>query len=79
MNFFCKFFLFFNKSVDKSFLDDYFYLLLSLKLFSRKKSVLLKLSHLISLLPRLDQSNEVHVAASWWALIIKRRCDVVPL
>ena len=32
-----------TKSVDKSFLEGYFYLLLSLKLFSRKKSALLKL------------------------------------
>ena len=32
-----------TKSVGKSFLDGYFYLLRSLKLFSRKKSALLKL------------------------------------
>ena len=80
MNFFGKFFFkFLTKSVDKSFLDSYFYLLLSLKQFSRKKSVLLKLTHLITLLPRLDQSNEIYFVASWWALIIKARCNVVPL
>ena len=35
------------------------------------KSVLLKLPHLITILSRLDQSNKVHFAASWWAFIIK--------
>ena len=68
-----------TKSVDQWFLDGYFYLLLSLKLFSRKKSVLLKLPHLITPLPRLDESKEIYFAASWWALIIKVRCNVVPL
>ena len=80
-NFFCSFFFFFKfltKSVHKSFLDGHFYLLLSFKLFSRK-FVLLKLTHLITLLPRLDQSNEIYFAGSWWALIIKGRCNVVPL
>ena len=42
------FFKFLTGSVDQSLLDDYFYLLLSLKLFSQKKSVLLKLPHLIN-------------------------------
>ena len=74
------FFFFFEliKSVDQSFLDGYFYFLLSLKLFSRKKSVLLTLPHLITPLPKLDQSNKIYFAASWWALIIKGRCNVVP-
>ena len=81
MNFFGRFFFFhFRQKVSTNhFLDGYFYLLLSLKLFSRKKSVLLKLSHLITLLPRLDQSSKIYFAASWWALIIKARCNVVPL
>ena len=80
MSFFCRvFFKFLTKSVDQSFLDGYFFLLLSLKLFSRKKSVLLKLPHLITPLPRLDQSKEIYFAASWWALIIKGRCNVAPL
>ena len=69
MKFFCGFFF--------SFLYGYFYLLLSLKLFSEKKSLSLKLTNLIVLLPRLDQSNEIHFAASWWALIIKGRCNTL--
>ena len=77
MNFFCRFFKILTKSVDQSFLNSYFYLLLSLKLFSRKKSVFLKLPHLITLLPRLDQSNEICFAASWWSLSIKGWCNVV--
>ena len=48
-------------------------------MFSRKKSALLKLFHLITLLPRLDQSNEIYFAASWWALIIKGICNAAPL
>ena len=28
-----------------------------------------------TLLPKLDQSNEIHFAASWWALIISGRCN----
>ena len=28
-----------------------------------------------TLLPILDQSNEIHFAASWWALIISGRCN----
>ena len=75
--FFCRVFFFLN-CVDQSFLDGYFYFLLSLKLFSRKKSVLLTLPHLITPLPKLDQSNKIYFAASWWALIIKGRCNVVP-
>ena len=69
MNFLCKFFFFFQfltKSVDQPLSDGYFYLLLSLKLFSQKKSVLFKLPHLIILLPRLGWSNEIHFAVSWW-------------
>ena len=68
------FFKFWTKSVD-----GYFYLLFSLEMYSRKKSALLKLSHLITPFPILDQSNEIYFAASWWALIIKGRCNVVPL
>ena len=80
MTFFCSFFFkFLTKSVDKSFLYGYSYLLISLKLFSRKKSVSLKLTHLITFLPWLDQSNEIYFAASWLALIIQGRCNVVPL
>ena len=45
--------------------------------FHRRKSVLLKLYHLITLLLRLDQSSEIHFAASWWALIIKGRCNTL--
>ena len=71
------FFLVLTKSVDQSLLDGYFHLLLSLKLFSEKKSVLLKLTPLITLLPRLHQSNEIHFVASWWALIIKGRCNTL--
>ena len=41
------------------------------------ENVLLKLPHLITLLPRLDQSNEIHFAASWWALIINGRCNTL--
>ena len=74
---FAGFLKFLTKSVDQSFLNSYFYLLLSLKLFSRKKSVFLKLPHLITLLPRLDQSNEICFAASWWSLSIKGWCNVV--
>ena len=61
MNFFCRFFffLFFAKSVDQSLLDVYFYLLLSLKLFPQKRSVLLKLHYSITLLRRLDQSKDI--------------------
>ena len=55
----------------------YFYLLLSLKLLSQKKSVLLKLPHLITVLSRLDQSNQIHFAASWWAIIIKGRSNTL--
>ena len=65
---------FLTKSVDQSLLDGYFYLFISLKLISVKKSVLLKQPHLITFLPKLDQFNEIHFAASWWALI-KERCD----
>ena len=38
---------------------------------------ILKLPHLITLLPRLHQSNEIHFVASWWALIIKGRCNTL--
>ena len=62
-----------TKSVDQSLLDSYF----SLKLFSQKKPVLLKLSHLITLLQRLDQSNEIYFAVSWLAFIIKGRCNTL--
>ena len=49
MNFFCTlFFSFLTNCVDQSLLDGYFYLLLSLKLLSQKKPVLLKLPHLIN-------------------------------
>ena len=68
------FFNIFDKKCRPIILYGYFYWLFSLKLFSEKKSVLLKLPHLNTLLPRLDQSNEIHFAASWWALIIKGRC-----
>ena len=61
------FFLFLKKSVNQPLLDGWFYLLLSLKLFSQKKFVLLKLPHLITLLLRL--------ATSWWSLIIEGRCN----
>ena len=37
-----------TKSVDQSLIDGNFYLMLSLKLFSLKKSFLLKLPHLIT-------------------------------
>ena len=48
------------------------------RLFSQVfKTVLLKLPHLITLLPGLDKSNEIHFAASWWALIIKGRCNTL--
>ena len=68
MNFCCRFFFkFLTKSVGQSLLGGYFYLLLSLKFISQKKSVLLELPHLITLLPRLNQSNEIYLAASWWA------------
>ena len=77
MNFFCKFFLNLTESVDQSLLDGLLYLLPSLKLFSEKKSVLLKLPHLITLLPRLHQSNEIHFVTSWWALITKGRCNTL--
>ena len=30
-----------------------------------------------TLLPILDQSNEIHFAASWWALIISGRCNTL--
>ena len=53
------FLIFLTKSVDQSLSDGYFYLLLSLKLFLQKKSVLLELPHLITLLPRLYQSNKI--------------------
>ena len=76
-NFFRMFFFIFEKSVDQSLLDDFFYLLLSLKLFSQKKPVLLKLSHLITLVRWLDQSNEIHFASSWPLLIIKGRCNTL--
>ena len=69
------FFLIFDKK--SRLLDGYFYLLLSLKLLSEKKSNLLKLPPLITLLPKLDQSNEIHFAASWWALINKGRCNTL--
>ena len=42
-----------------------------------REKVLLKLPHLITFLLRLDQSNETHFAASWWALIIKGRCNTL--
>ena len=63
-----------TKSFEQSLLDGYFYLMLLLKLFPQKKSILLKLPHVITFLPRLAQSNEIHFAASWWAVIIKGRC-----
>ena len=62
------FFKFLTKSVDQSLLDGYVYLLLSLKLFS---------PHLTTLLPGLDQSNEIHFATSWWALVIKGRSNTL--
>ena len=64
-------------------------LLFSLKLFSQKKSVLLTLTHLITLLPypkiiyrgtinnMLDQSNEINYAAFCWALILKGICNTI--
>ena len=63
MNFCCRFFLNFWQKVSA----NHFYSLLSLKFISQKKSVLLELPHLITLLPRLNQSNEIYLAASWWA------------
>ena len=66
-----------TKSVDQSVLEGYFYSLLSLKLFSQNLFVLLKLLHLITPILRLDQSNKIHFATSWWALIIKGRCNTL--
>ena len=58
---------FLTKSVDKHFIDGYFYLLLSLKLFSRKKSF------------TEIWSIQRNLLSCWWTLIIKGRCNVVPL
>ena len=80
MNFFGRFFFSFStKSVDKSFFRWLLLFIAFTQAVFTKKSVLLKLSHLITLLPRLDQSSKIYFAASWWALIIKARCNVVPL
>ena len=88
MNFFCRAFLNFWQKVSTS----HFFrclLLFSLKLFSQKKSVLLKLTRLITLLPYpkimyrgtinniLDQSNEINYTASCWALILKGICNTI--
>ena len=42
------------------------YLIIHSYCFQQKKSVLLKLPHLIILLPRLDRSNEIHFSTSHW-------------
>ena len=70
---FAGFFLVFGKkSLSMAF--SYSYLFLLLIWLSVKMVILLKLPHLITFLPRLDQSNETHFTASWWA-IIKERYD----
>ena len=78
VNFFCKFFLIFDKKCRPIiFRWILLFVTFTQVVFREKVCVLLKLPHLnlITLLRRLDQSNEIHFTASWSALIIKRRSN----
>ena len=78
MNFFCSFFLIFDKKYRPIITYRWRYFIYCFQSsFSQKKSVLLKLPNLITLLSRLDQSNKIHFAVSWWVLIVKRRSNTL--
>ena len=73
MNFFCRFlfFIFDKKCRPITFKWLLLFIAFTQVVFTEKVSVLLKLPHLITLLRRHEQSNEIHFSASWSALIIK--------
>ena len=72
MNFFCSFFLIFDKKYRPIITYRWRYFIYCFQSsFSQKKSVLLKLPNLITLLSRLDQSNKIHFAVSWWYSLLK--------